>query len=355
MTPEEIDQLWAVQLDDVDATFDELWILEYRYRGPAEVSGGFALSPLRTLWVGPAQLTLKHGALSAGEHAISSDFTLEAKVTIAPVDLPSAPGLQVLKALTTEVRFDTPLEDLGVADLYLDGLRMRGKGELSAALVVTDGRLMPQSTVTLGLPDTAVELHGQRFSGKARAVLSVSDKVPSVLATLSGGLGVHLPNTKAIEAKLSGVTLEVILLDNELSSGFSVERFFAVVGEVRVDDARPITGTIGLSVPLFAKLVLGAGPLVASATAYHTPEYTLVRLKSLGLGDGALEGAAVPGANGWNGAAAGHFGTIPLGLKLRNNTLEGVLFAPPTWLSTELLSAGIVPGKEPPGPHVATK
>ena len=357
MTPEQIDMLWNVQLDDVEGTLSELWILEYRYQGPAHVSGGFALSPLRTLWVGPARLDLEGGTLSAGEHTLSSAFTLAAQVTIAPVDLPSSPGFRVLQTLTASVHCDTALEDLGAADLYLDGLRMRGSGKLAVALQIATGRLMPGSTLAVWLPATAVELRGQSFSGKAQASLSVSEdtKVPTVLAALNGGLSVRLPSMKALETSLSGVTLEAALADNDLSSGPSLQRLFAVVGEARVNDARPITGTLSLTVPVFAQLVLGEGPLIASATAYVTPQYSLVRLKSLTLGDGALEGAAVPGANGWNGAAAGHFGRIRVGLRLHDSALEGALFVLPTWLSTELRAAGIVPEKEPPMPQATAE
>ena len=60
-------QLWSVELDQVDAAVSELWFLEYRYRGVARVQGGFALEPLRKLWVGPALLQLEGGKLTAGE------------------------------------------------------------------------------------------------------------------------------------------------------------------------------------------------------------------------------------------------------------------------------------------------
>lgn len=357
LTTEQLAQLWTVHLDDVDATISELWFLEYRYQGAGHLAGGFALSPMRSLWVGPAQLDLDGGTLSAGEHVVSSAFTLGAAVTITPVDLPSSPGLKVLRGLTTSMHFDAPLEDLGVADLYLDGLRVRGTGTLSAALEIAEGRLTPGSTLSVELPATAVAFDGQAFSGQAQATLTVPEatKAPEVLATLSGALAVRLPDLKPVKAELSGVSLQAVLADNDLSSGLSLARMHAVVAEARVPDARPITGALSLLVPFFAKVVLGDGPLVASATAYVTPEYTLVRLKKLTLGDGAFEGAAVPGAQGWLGAAAGHFGRIPLGIRLRNSTVEGIPFTPPTWLNTELLTAGIVPEKEPADPQVAGK
>ena len=89
--------------------------------------------------------------------------------------------------------------------------------------------------------------------------------------------------------------------------------------------------------------MLGDGPLVASATSYVTPEYTLVRLKSLQQGGAELQGAVVSSANGWNGAAFGHFGVIPLGLRVKNSKFQSALFVAQPWLGDELLKAGIKP------------
>jgi hypothetical protein len=343
-TPEELAALWTVQLDDVDATINELWFLEYRYQGPATVHGGFALSPLRSLWVGPALLQLQGGTLSAGEHPISSAFALRAAVTIAPVDLATSPGLRVLHTLTASIQLDTELENLGAAELYLDGLRTEGRATLSADLQIVDGRLGSGSSVEASLPETKAAVEGYKFAGDTHLKLLVADDQPKVLASLTGALTVPLFGTEFVTAALSGVTAEVVFNDNDLSIGLSLRRLSAALAEARVRDARVITRNVGNLVPLFAPVVLGEGPLVASATAYVIPEYALVRVKHLQLGDAELEGAAVAGALGWTGAAFGHFGKIPLGLRLRNDKLESVPFAVHSWLGVELLKAGIKPG-----------
>lgn len=109
-TDEDVAGLWRVQLDEVDAAIEELWFLEYRYQGPARAHGGFGLEPLRKLWVGPAELELEGGKLTAGPHLISSRFTMEAQATIAPADLLGSPGLLILRAVSCAVHFDTALE-----------------------------------------------------------------------------------------------------------------------------------------------------------------------------------------------------------------------------------------------------
>jgi hypothetical protein len=340
----ELDALWTVQLDDVDATLSELWFLEYRYQGPANVQGAFELSPLRSLWVGPARLQLEGGVLTAGEHRISSAFAAQAEVTIAPVQLAAAPGPMLLRALSASIRFDATVEDPGVAELYRDGVKIAGTGKLKADVQIVAGRLADGSQLEVSLSSADARVDAYRFSGRAEARLSVSQQQPKIAGSLAGELAVPLSENEALATELSGVNAELVLEDNDLSNGLSLRRLFAVLGEARVRDARAVTRRVSSVVPLVAPVVLGDGPLVASATAYLTPEYALVRLKRLQLGDAELEGAAVPGARGWNGAAAGHFGKIPLGLRLMQGKLESVPFAAHPWLGVELLKAGIKPG-----------
>ena len=47
---------WTFLLENVEARGVELWFMEYRYTGLADVRGGFELAPGRKLWVGPARL-----------------------------------------------------------------------------------------------------------------------------------------------------------------------------------------------------------------------------------------------------------------------------------------------------------
>ena len=146
----------------------------------------------------------------------------------------------------------------------------------------------------------------------------------------------------ALVAAFENVTAK-LSMGTDLSQGLKVEHLSANLPEARVADTRVVTREAGRLVPVLAPAILGNGPLVASASAYMTPEYTLVRLKKMQQGAAQIEGAAVPSAKGWNGALAGKFGTIPLGLRLRDGKVESVLFPPPTWLGVELLKAGIKP------------
>jgi hypothetical protein len=337
------DALWSAQLDDVDATISELWFTEFRYRGAGRVQGAFFLEPLRKLWVGPTRLRLDGGKLEVGDHLISSSFAAQAKVAIAPVDLPSSPGLRVLHTLDASIHCESSIEDLGAADLYLAGLRAEGAARVVAELQIADAKLMPGSSLDARLTGTRVAFQGYQFTGDAHAQITVPGEVraPTVNAALTGTVRVPVPGREPVVAAISGLTVELVFANNDLLREMPLDRLHAVLGEARVRDARAVTEAAGAAVPVLAPLVLGQGPLVVSATAHVTPDYKLIRIKSLTLGNGELAGAAISGPGGWNGAAAGHFADVPIGLQLRNNKIQVTPFTSSAWLGAELLKEGI--------------
>ena len=343
----DIAELWSVELDQVEAAVTELWFLEYRYRGPARVQGGFALAPLRTLWVGPALLQLDGGKLTAGEKVVSSQLNARIAVTLAPTDLPSAPGLRILRGLASVVQFDTAIDDLGVADLYVDGLRTRGEGRLAANLRIADGKLLSGSTLEVLLPATELQLTGYHFKGASRAKLTLASDTTGAEAnaTLEGTVDVPWFGSAPARAAVTRVTGQLALTNNDLTQGFHLRRLHAALGEARVQDARAITRTAGTFLPIAAPVVLGEGPLVAAATldVSDVADHPLVRLENLTLGKAEVHGAAYAGTEGWTGAAAGHFGALQLGFRSRDSKPESVPFPDPGWLAHELAKLGIRP------------
>jgi hypothetical protein len=344
-TGAKLDAIWGVRLSDVEGVVEELWIQEFRYLGPAHVSGGFHLSPLRALEVGPASLVLEGGVLGAGDRVVSAPVFASAVVTIAPVDLAASPGLGFLEGLSVTARLELPLGNLGLADLYQDAVRLHGRGHLSARVVVSDGHLGSATVASLSLPGLEATMAGYRFVGDVEAGLELPEGAAGARGqlTVSGTASGAVPGGGQVTASLTGGTAALALGDRELTRAFTLSWLSVGLGQARVVDARNITERVAVAVPLIAPIVLGGGPLVASGTAYVTPAYALVRLKEARLGDAALGGAALKGAVGWTGAVAGHFGLVRLGLRLRDGKLESVVGAPPSWLDAELVGAGIKP------------
>jgi hypothetical protein len=139
-TKEEIDALWAVRLDDVDVELRELWFLEYRWEGKGRATGGFELSPMRRLQIGPAVLALEGGTLDAGPHVVSKDLRLRVGITVESVDLQALGGTHVFRPITASVHLEAMDFSPALAALYVDGLTASGAGSLVADATLASGR-----------------------------------------------------------------------------------------------------------------------------------------------------------------------------------------------------------------------
>jgi hypothetical protein len=64
--PSKSESLWGIDLAGIDATFDELWISELRYRGAVHIDGGFELRPLDALAVHDSRVVVDGGHLTYG-------------------------------------------------------------------------------------------------------------------------------------------------------------------------------------------------------------------------------------------------------------------------------------------------
>ena len=81
-------ELWHIDLQGVDADFDELWVSELRYQGPAHVRGGFELEPLVRLRIADSAVQLAGGELHYGAEqrvAHLEKLALHAQLANTPV------------------------------------------------------------------------------------------------------------------------------------------------------------------------------------------------------------------------------------------------------------------------------
>jgi hypothetical protein len=145
---------WAIQLDDVRAHGVELWFMEYRYSGSAEVTGSFALFPGRSLRVGPARVIFTAGELGIGARrplARRVHGSLDFRFREANPD--PIPGLEIFRQVSAKAALDAEVFDLEAANLYLSdasGVAVRrGRSVLAARLELRDGRFVPDSFMTL--------------------------------------------------------------------------------------------------------------------------------------------------------------------------------------------------------------
>lgn len=133
---------WDLELAGIDASFDELWISEVRYRGPARVSGGFQLRPDESVEVHPSHVLLEGGRLTYGPEdpvLAVSRARFEASLPKTPV---SELAQQWSKRLAVALDVSSQVESVRFAQALapqLQGLS-GGEGELTAVGRAEGGR-----------------------------------------------------------------------------------------------------------------------------------------------------------------------------------------------------------------------
>lgn len=339
--------VWTVQLDDVDVGVRELWLMEYRWQGDGRARGSFAIKPMQFVWVA-ASLALEGGILTAGPHPISPDFVLHADVLVDRFEIQTHRGLKVLRPISAAVKLDAHLQDLSAAQLYFPGLEATGNGVLHADLRIIAGNLAAPTTVDLELTRAVVRTEDATYRGHATAHASIDpdSSKPTARLALGGTFTTGLEKRPLI-CELGGLNAQLTLTTADLAEGPGLAQLRAQLRaqlkEVRVEDARAIKNAAGAKVPIILPLVLGNGPLVAAGAAFVTPEQTLVRIQKAELGGATVRGAMARGDNGWNGAFAGRFGAVDIGLRLKRGILESQPLIAEGWLEAELTRAGITP------------
>jgi hypothetical protein len=168
---------WAFLLENVRARGVELWVMEYRYTGIADVRGAFELAPGRKLWVGPARLDLRSGALGVGEkRPLASNVHGGMEFRFKETNPDPIPGLQIFRQISAKLGLDAALVDLEAANLYLsDASKLavrRGKGTLQARVELVDGRFVRGAFVEVrNTEDLQVALPNAVLEGRLAAKL----------------------------------------------------------------------------------------------------------------------------------------------------------------------------------------
>jgi hypothetical protein len=347
-TKEEIDALWTVRLDDVDVGLREIWFLEHRWEGAGRATGRFELSPVRRLRVGPAELTLDGGELRAGPHVVSKDLHLRLGVTVEPFDVQSLDGMQVFRPVSGTVRLEAKDFSPALLALYVPGLTARGAGSLVADLRLESGRLGRGARVDLKMVSARAEVGGFVYEGAPQLTASFDPSgvdaaaVPVLRAEVPGFLVVPISPDGDAKVEFRGLWANATLSGHDLTEGIVPEMLTVRLEEARVVDARDIGSAVMGNLPLFfVPPLLGDGPLIASVAVDRTRGVTIARLRHARLGVAEIHGAARTSKAGWDGAASGHFGFVPIGVRLKDGRTSVALFVSDDWLDTELSLAGI--------------
>ncbi len=348
-TKEDIDAQWTVRLDDVEGSVSELWFLEHRWEGTGRVTGRFELSPMRRLRVGPAELTLDGGELRAGPHVVSKDLRLRVGATVESFDVQALADMQVFRPISATVELEAKNFSPGLLALYVPGLSARGAGSLVADVRVESGRFGSGTRVDLRMSSARAEVEGFVYNGAPHLTASYDTAGKDnpgklrVHAMVPGSVVVPVSHGSTARIDITGLLMDLTLSGHDIAESIALEKLTVRLEEARVLDARTI-GSAAATNPLFFFIppLLGDGPLVASGGAVEkTKDVTIARLRHARLGLAEIRGAARTSKGGWDGAASGHVGFMPIGVRLKRGKTEVKLFVSDDWLDAELAAAGI--------------
>ncbi len=231
---------FRISLSDVDAGVRELWVQEFRYEGPGRVHGAFQLVPGAKLWVGPAELDLRGGALSAGGHAVARDLEATIRCDIPPFATKEPNGLEVLRHVSGAIELDAQVAGLAFLDLYgpPGGARVRdGSGQLSARLRFEHGVIGEGGSVRYDASHVVVR-RGDAWAVAAPAsarLLTDGDGASFALDVPSASLGSG-EGAPIVWARALGASLELPPLDLASAESWQARSARAGVGEAGADD-----------------------------------------------------------------------------------------------------------------------
>ena len=208
--------LWKIQIENVVAGVEELWFLEYRYRGPGTARGSFLLRPARSFELSPSRLELAGGRLTVAERPVAEQVHGKLEAQVERFDVQTVNGMKPLDNVSADVAITAEGGDLSFLDVYLEpdaGLRAKGPVRFELLTELKKGAI--QTPTRLAVTTASGTVSGKRaaFSGDLEAVLSAPEGSEQLaLDARSGRIqGV------ADEDGVPGPTIEIVSLALRLS------------------------------------------------------------------------------------------------------------------------------------------
>ena len=143
-------RLWTVELEDVDVAVREIWVEMFRYQGQARAAGAFHLRPARRVWVGPAELSIASGDISAGGHDVMHGVKGRIGCRVDDFDVQAVTGAEVFRYISARTRMTAQVAGLRRStSLFADpsrGFRVTdGSGPIDADVAIEHGVFTPDT------------------------------------------------------------------------------------------------------------------------------------------------------------------------------------------------------------------
>ena len=199
--------LWTVHLEKADARHvREVWIENARFRGDADIAGGFYLKPIRSVEIGPIIVASRDGIATLDARVVAERLRMNADVALERFDPRVTGGLAILRllSLSMDAQMAVPdVDDLGL--LRGEGQRLAGRVEVPRlALRIARGVLQDGTRVDAKAENVLFDTHAHELSGAVSLIATVEHE--------------HLAGRVVVEHLASGFSLSAPLVTATLDS-----------------------------------------------------------------------------------------------------------------------------------------
>jgi hypothetical protein len=229
VSDEEAGELWEVKVENVAADVNELWVMEYRFRGKAAVAGSFVVRPTRWVQVLPATLQLESGRLTLGDHVVAEQVRGSIDCRVPNYQIQATEGLEVMREISTQAKLELSRGKLDFLHAYLarlGPLRYSGDAAWRFAVHIDKGKVRTGSNVSLlvtplRLIHPEAELSGNvsvslgRYEGKDSNQLSLALSAPRFVTETRR----HGAPGPIFEGIAGGLLLDAVDLSSDMALG----------------------------------------------------------------------------------------------------------------------------------------
>ena len=208
--------LWDVRVDNVTARVKEIWVLEYRYRGPGVARGTFRVQPARFYEVKQTSLDLDGGKLTLGDAVVAERANARIEVVVTGSDTQKLSGLAPLGHITASAVGRFAGTDLRFLNVYLGphaGLSASGGAEIELGLRVEKGSVAPGARLAIRGSGVALDLGRVELRGAPTlsltggktpgAPMELGLEVPRLELVGAGARGAPAPSLEALDFRLA--------------------------------------------------------------------------------------------------------------------------------------------------------
>lgn len=232
---------WGVDLDDVDAQVDALWIDEYDFEPGGHIRGGLHWVDGADFEVPPTTLHADAATLWLGPHEAVRGLSCDGTVALARFDSGEVPGAEIPGYLSLEFRGEgTVIEPDALSTWWpqLQGRLSGAPGPLAIDVAIDDGVLRAGSRVTHDSAHVEAGPAAASLRGASQLVLAVGDDGrPSAAVTLHDA---SLHGEDGVMAQSDALRGWLVLPHGDLTQPWRIERVHAEGDELRADDLRRI-------------------------------------------------------------------------------------------------------------------